>query len=375
MSSSKSNSRSTQPMCIICIMLSLVSGWVQAAVRLASDRVISSAAIPNAAWRSVDSARRFFGVNGGLQIIPTADYASGVPVNWSAFPSNIPREQWYQNVRKASAPPRIEVQMSETAPYVQQTILYTFRVISDTNLKTLEFELPSDEEFIFEQVSGPITGTRELNGVREIVNEYVYALIPLKAGTFPIPPIRVRGSYTEAFPSNAWQTQSTQANTFSISSPGTQVLRVKRADSSVRPWLPLHKLTMETKLEGSREWISKGEKSLTLSVTLTAEGAGGSSLPSLESKLRAPGLRVYREASSTQSELTADKTQLIGRRSETYTLVNAMGAGLSLPSVRIPWWNVELAKREEVVLPIRPLIRENRAWKYGRWTRSEIISP
>lgn len=361
MSSSKSNKRKTQRMCIICIMLSLVSGWVQAAVRLASDRVIGPTAIPNMAWRSADSARRFFGVNGGLPPnIPTADYASGVPVSWSAFPSGIPREQWHQNARTASAPPRIEVQLTETDPYVQQTILYTVRVISDTNLKTLEFDLPSNEELMFEQVSGPITGARELDGVREIVNEYVYALIPLKAGTFPIPPIRVRGSYTEAFPRNAWQRQSTQTKTFSISSPRTQVLRVKRADPSVRPWLPLHNLTMKTKLEGSREWIAKGEKSLTLSVTLMAEGVGGASLPSLESQLRAPGLRVYREASSTRSELSADKTQLIGQRSETFTLVNAVGTGLSLPAVHIPWWNVESAKREDVALPIRPLIRETR---------------
>ncbi len=360
-------SRRTQPVCIICLLLGFVSGWVQAATRTVSDRAADLLVNNVEGWGPPGSVNRAHHTASRWRNMPIHRAQQVLPASWSGYRPAVAYGRHYPTAWQKPTPPRIEVELSEANPYVQQTILYKLRVISASNLQTLNINLPISEQFILDKINGPVTRVRKTEGQREIINEYVYALTPLKDGEIHITPVQITGILAEDKHDGVqWNGQSRQPHqnkTFDVTSNTPQILRVAPADPSVHPWLPLHKLTLDTKLERPWAWTGN-EKSLTLSVTLKAEGIGGYRIPSLESQLRAPGLHVYREGSVAHRKVSADGTRLVGQRSEIYTLVNAAGTGLSLPAVRIPWWNVDSGQREEVALPLKPLIRETDAVKF-----------
>ena len=81
-----------------------------------------------------------------------------------------------------------EAQVSAASPYVQQSVVYTVRVVSRTNLATLDVDAPTVMGAALERLDEkPRSYARMLGGRQWVVNEYRYALTPLLPGTIEIP--------------------------------------------------------------------------------------------------------------------------------------------------------------------------------------------
>jgi hypothetical protein len=85
--------------------------------------------------------------------------------------------------------PQLEVELAEDRPYVQQNVLVRLRVISSGNLATASPDLSAIDEVLFEKVDGPKTSTRGSGNNRDIVNEFVMAMTPLRDGDLEVGPI------------------------------------------------------------------------------------------------------------------------------------------------------------------------------------------
>ncbi len=237
-----------------------------------------------------------------------------------------------------AATPRIELVLDERSPYVQQNLLLRLRVISNGNLATASPQLDGIGDALFEQIEGPLTSTRNGAGGPEIVNEYLLAMTPLREGLLDVGPLRVTGTLAAGVPFEAQASRSLE-------------LDVRPAISTVRPWLPLRSLRIDAELADSGA-MARG-RPVSLTIELTAEGAIGAQLPSLESQLRSEDFRVYREQTLTDTRLAENQRTLIGKRIEVYTLVPQSGGRLQLPELRLGWWNVETTSREASSVPIR----------------------
>lgn len=237
-----------------------------------------------------------------------------------------------------AAAPRIELVLDERNPYVQQNMVLRLRVVSSGNLATASPQVDGVRDVLFEQIEGPLTSTRTGAGGPEIVNEYVLAMTPLREGLLDVGPLRVTGTLAAGVPFEAVARQTLE-------------LDVRPAIATVRPWLALRSLHIDAELAESGD-MARG-RPVSLSIELTAEGAVGGQLPSLESQLRSDDFRVYREQTLTDTRLAENGRTLIGKRIEVYTLVPQSGGRLQLPELRLGWWNVETASREASSVPIR----------------------
>ena len=255
---------------------------------------------------------------------------------------------WYGG---GAAGPRVEVEVSDASPYLHQTVVYTVRVVSDSNIQTIKPVVPASEGVILEEIDGPNTNVRYRGGRPEIVNEYHFALTPLKAGELNIPPFEFTGTLAA---SNGWRGRDAGGSRFDVTAAAPLTLQIKEAESAVRPWLPLHDLSIEGGVD-STEGLDAG-KPLTFHIKLAAIGARGERLPSVEPQLQGAGFRVYREDIKTEQAISKDGRVLLGRRIETYTLVPNGERALDLPSVRVAWWNVDEGRREEAVLPMHAML-------------------
>lgn len=257
---------------------------------------------------------------------------------------------------RGSASPRIETELSQAGPFVDQPVIYMVRVVSSTNIKTLDPILPRTTGVVIEELEGPVTRSRmRAGGLPEIVSEYRFTFTPIKAGTVNVPPIQMKGTMAAAQPwyngpglGNAQPGGNGQS--FNVSSGKPVTLEVKSANGAVQPWLPLDALQIKGHLDSNRA-IKEGQP-VSLTVELSAVGAAGDQLPSIESQLKGADFRVYRESSRTERELSGDKTSLVGRRIETYTLVPLHDGDLQLPVLRVAWWNMGADKAETTTLAL-----------------------
>ena len=240
--------------------------------------------------------------------------------------------------------PRLEVELKERQPFVQENVLLRLRVVSDQNLATATPELTSTNDLIVHKLEGPKPGSRgTADGRREILTEFVYVLTPLRAGDVALPPLKVTGE-------TAGDAYGFGRQRFEASGGGDIHLQPRPAVANIQPWLPLRSLTLAAKLDGGEE-IRAGEP-VALVLELQAVGAMGSQLPSLEPLLVSPDYRVYRERTLAEAKVSPDGERLEGSRVEHYTLVPRDGGRVRLPEIRIPWYNVATGGRDWASLPL-----------------------
>jgi hypothetical protein len=293
----------------------------------------------------------------GYQSSPGYQSGPGYQRGW---PGQYGPQYPQQTARRTSRAPRVELELSDYQPYVQENVLLKLRVVSDRNLETATPELPNSNDVLLQKVEGPKARSRTgAHGGREIVNEFVYSLTPLHAGDVEVPPLRVTGTSS----GNGYGYGQAGGSRFEATTPEPLRLQVRPAMASVRPWLPLQDLNLKATLDGGEE-VEQGQP-VTLALELNAVGATGSQLPSLEAMLRSPDFRVYREQTLNEARLSTDGRRLEGRRTEYYTLVPRSGGKLRLPEIRLAWWNVTTGAREYAGLPIRTLQVEGEAGTFG----------
>jgi hypothetical protein len=293
---------------------------------------------------------------------PQPDNARGTPPVYQPPPAGQPPayQQGYQgawpqgpgaygqqpSAARQAKPPRLEWTLEETQPYVQQNLLLRLRLISSDSLTTADPELPADGDVLLQKLSGPTSSARSVggNGQREVVTEFVLTLTPLRSGNLELPALKVTGTRPGAYGAS---------ERYEAVASKTIRLQVRPAMASVRPWLPLRSLTLNASFDHGEE-VRPGQP-VTLALELAAVGAHAAQLPNLEEQLTSPDFRVYREQSLTDTSLSADGREMIGKRTEYYTLVPQSGGTLRLPEIEVPWWNVDTGARQVATLPIRTL--------------------
>lgn len=260
-------------------------------------------------------------------------YPGGYP---GAYPGGAPASQ---------ATAHLEVTLDEPESYLQQPLLVRVALITSDNPSEATLELPATGDALLQRLSGPTPRTRDPGQARrEIVHDFVLTLIPLRAGTIEVPPLKVVGSITG---------YGGARQRFEAVADGPIRLQVRPAVNAVTPWLPLKSLSLTSDID-REESLVPGQP-VTLSLTLSATGGTVGQLPSLEEQLATPDLRVYREQVLTEGGLTPDQRELFGRRTEFYTLVPQSPGRLVLPEISVTWWNTNLGVREVVRLPMRTL--------------------
>ena len=249
----------------------------------------------------------------------------------------------YQYHGQSRGDPVIEVEISKVAPLVQQNIIYTIKVVSGGNLKTLNPVLPRIEGASLKKIDGPVASVRQKPGGHEIVNEYRYRLTPLQSGEIMIPPIRFKGTHVQDAQWNGRRGPQNPSRTgggaFDISSGESLTLNVQPADPAVKPWLPLHSLKMHASMNNGN--AMKAGVPVTLSLFLEAKGATGDQLPSLEKQLKNGDFRVYLEKTEMEGKVSANGRHLLGKRTETYTMIPLKDGVVDLPFLSVAWWDVD----------------------------------
>ncbi|HIQ39833.1 MAG TPA: protein BatD [Sulfurivirga caldicuralii] len=218
-------------------------------------------------------------------------------------------------------------QVDTPQPYVQQQVHYQVRLYYQGELINGAMAPPAladaqimrlDEQNIFH---------KQLNGTRYTVFEWNYALFPQRSGRLTLSP--------QGFSGQLYLKQKLKQISGKTPPITLQVKPIPATWPNGYDWLPSTRVTLTARWNGPQQ--PKTGDSFTLTLTLTAAGVRGEQLPQIKLP-QLPGVRIYTEPETSNTQRSA--TGLTGSKTYRWTLLLTQPGPLSLPSIRIPWWDV-----------------------------------
>ncbi|MBU2864781.1 BatD family protein [Reinekea forsetii] len=234
-----------------------------------------------------------------------------------------------------------DVSVSDTTPYIDQTLYLTIEVAYRVALNGQFTKLSFPNFETGEQQEQQRVETRE--GKSYNVYTLTIPLTPRSAGAFNLPEIEFNGQY---------QVSSTRpAKRISLSAKPEKIT-VKSIPSNYPAgayWLPVSSLSISDNLD--TDITLEADEHLNWSITQNVTGISANLLPDpLTSIEQQPEIQLYRD-----NPIFKDADNKSGFRKDIAALSfkNQTNTTITLPEVRVPWWNINTDQLEYAVLPKR----------------------
>ena len=263
----------------------------------------------------------------------------------------------------------LEAEVDSHFPYVQGQVLLTLRLVSAVSLQDGKLDDPEIQWGMVERVGKDTSYETIRKGRRYQVTERRFVITPQKAGTQIIPPVLLSGTIPDERPQRSPlkeffgnRRRSLGGEPFTSLFQTTRPIHIRSPKVSVtvkdmpanvkgNVWLPAKEFTIKETWSVDTENIQMSEP-LTRTVVMFAKGLRGEQLP----ELPVPdfgSVKTYPDKAQTNTEF--DGTWVVGTREEKYALVPTQPGSVTVPGIRIPWWNIEKARWETAELPSRTL--------------------
>ncbi|MFL1406266.1 protein BatD [Marinobacter sp. M1N3S26] len=239
----------------------------------------------------------------------------------------------------------IELSASADEVYAQQELRLTVKLYYTNQVIQGQLTDPEHPDAVIEKLGEQKQYRERVDGESYRVVERNYVIFPQKPGRLQLPPLDFQGT-----------ARHSRGHHYRISDSAVLFpVNVKDvpAEFSGGTWLPATDLSISDRGLERTGPVTPGDN-LTRTLTLTARGLPATTLPSLD--IRYPdALRSYPEPEQRESSATADG--VLGELQQTVALVpvSAEGGDITLPEVRIPWWDVNEDRERVAVLPARTI--------------------
>jgi hypothetical protein len=254
----------------------------------------------------------------------------------------------------AGAPPQaggdvfLEVSAEPLDPYVQQQVRYTAKLYFAFELTNGNLGEPQADGVAVKQLGQDKPYISTIGTRRYHVVERHYALTPEHSGTIDIPALTFRGSALDATDPTGFFSRGRQVNARS------QALRLevkpKPAAWTDGAWLPAASLLLKDEGELPTE-VHVGDP-VTRTIRLQAQGLAFEQLPELT--LATPdGAEIYPDKADTRTR--DDGEWLYGERVRKFAFVPNRAGTLTIPGLRVHWWDTANDREQVTELPSRTI--------------------
>lgn len=246
----------------------------------------------------------------------------------------------------------VEVETNKPEVFVQEELLLTIKIHTGILLRDISMneELKVDNAVV-ENVS-ETAYNKHIDGRLYRVLELVYAIYPQQRGSISIPSLSWnlvmatdRGSglrYRFQAPGELRRVRS---------EPLTVPVKAQPAQFSGDQWLPARNLKLEQHWSSDPSRFVVGEP-LTRTITVTAEGLTPAQIPPLPEQNIA-GIKVYSDQPQFDNVKTSEG--IIGTRIESVAIVPTEAGELTLPEMRVAWWDTGTQRERVATIPAQVL--------------------
>ncbi len=257
---------------------------------------------------------------------------------------------------------KAEVDDAGSSPFVQQQIHYTVRMYYRVPLVEGSFSNLEIADALVERLDEDKQYTTTVDGKRYRLLERHYAIFPEKSGPLTIPPMAFTGrvAANARQRSGSRQMDSMMEQFFGSnnlpgmgkrirvrSQPLTLDVKPRPANYRTEHWLPSAELVLQDSWEEGPPEFHVGEP-VNRTIVLRVKGLESSHLPDI-SIPETENIRLYPEQAVTENR--TDGKWVFGTRTQTIAYVPSRPGRVSLPEIRIDWWDTTQQRPRSTVLP------------------------
>jgi len=244
----------------------------------------------------------------------------------------------------------LEISAEPLTPYVQQEVRYTAKLFYAFDLTDGNLNEPQAEGLGVQRLGQgqDKSYTATVGARRYHVVERHYALTPERSGTIEIPALAFRGNALDVTDPTGFFSRGRSVS--ARSDPVRLEVKPKPADWTDGVWLPAASLLLKDEGELPTE-VHVGDP-ITRTVRMQAQGLGFEQLPELN--LVAPdGAEIYPDKTDTRTR--DDGEWLYGERVRKFAFVPNRPGTLTIPGMKVRWWDTVHDRAETAELPARTL--------------------
>lgn len=239
-------------------------------------------------------------------------------------------------------PSFLESSVNINQAYVQQEVIFTLRFYYQGQLIDGNIQPPNFSNAIFKKLRNQVNYRKQMGGRVYEVFEWSWAFYPQKSGDLTIPEQRFDGRVQYNSHIKLIKEQS-QALTIHV---------LPQVDSypKHKTWLPAKGLLLNEK------WLTDSKihigDSIARQIDISAKGLMASQLPELKFEDN-KNYHIYPGKTEKQNHKT--DTGILSGKTLEIAIVPTQAGEITLPEIKIPWWNTKTQKMETSVLPAKTL--------------------
>jgi hypothetical protein len=241
----------------------------------------------------------------------------------------------------------LEVEVIPKDPYVQAQVSYTVRVFHKVGISQASLSPPAANNVVIEQLHKDRQYRTRYGNQNYDVFERRYTIFPESSGKLVIPPIQLDAQVL---------TGQTTGGLFSRNVTHSQRFVSNAVELNVKPipdsftgkhWLPASSVQLTQTWSEDPAKTMVGEP-ITQTLALQIEGLMKSQLPALSTLLKNTMANTDIKTYPDQPKLTQAATAngVTSRREEKIAMIPGKSGTFKLPTVELPWWNVETDRME-----------------------------
>jgi hypothetical protein len=243
----------------------------------------------------------------------------------------------------------IKVSLDADSAYVQQEVIITAQVYQAVQLDNMQMSDPEFDNANVKKINQTSYQTTE-NGLAYRVHEIRYALYPREAGDLIIPEFVFNArAFTD--PASFFNMSANNSIIRRMSKPLRLKVKPIPANFTGKIWLPARSLRLKEEWRDDQSMAQTG-KAITRSVVIEANGLLSAQLPELP-KQSVDGLQMYPDQPLLADQDTANGIR--STREEPVALIPTKPGTITLPEIRVAWWDVDNDQQKEAVLPASQL--------------------
>nr|WP_268820554.1 BatD family protein [Paraglaciecola sp. G1-23] len=233
--------------------------------------------------------------------------------------------------------------------YLQQQVHYTVKLHLAKDLQRGSLSSPTLENADIRQIGKDKEYNEIVDGKRYRIIERSFAIIPQQSGTFNIEGPLFEGEVVDnSRQSFGFFNRSKAVNRVG---PAQQIEVLPIPSNYNEHWLPSEFVQIDDEWQGKDGDYIAGEP-ITRTMTLTAIGVIEEQLPELNSQYPNT-VKTYPDQAETTT-IEKDNT-LISQRKESIAIIPSQAGKLTIPEVKIPWFNTITQKTEYATLPAKTI--------------------
>jgi hypothetical protein len=246
----------------------------------------------------------------------------------------------------------LEVDVDNLAPYVQEQIIFTVRIVHAVSFDQASLSDPvlSSGDAIIEKLGDDVAYESSRGANRVAILERRYAIFPQNSDPMTIAPLRFDGRIA-----NGGRSRFDPFARSSVVRKRTDAIEITPkpipAGFSGSTWLPARQLMLVEMSPEAHIEYRVGEP-FTRTLTLQATGLSASQLPEINAAIP-DTVRQYPDQPVLENRVSADS--IVGIRHEKMALIPAQAGLITLPAIEVPWWDTGTGKIQYATLPARTI--------------------